>query len=75
MRKHPLDFPGSQAAMFDRGPFDEVVLVEVVDTRDDGVFGGNALIREVSVYVLYWVDSRNLTPLGPVARALLRVKP
>jgi hypothetical protein len=68
-RKHPLDFPGSQAAMVGQR------VVEVHEVYG-GLFGLQLCVTSVN---RDWPGiiacSRSmLDPIGPVARALLRVR-
>lgn len=66
-RKHPLDFPGSQAAELTGGYVVEIVYVPIMGGVDIHCHcwscGGSHQVE----------TTENLTPIGPVARALLKV--
>lgn len=71
-RKHPLDFPGSQAAQYDPGPFDPLTIVEVVDEVDAPATGEDVLVGSIHQEGFFWVSSSDLVPIGPTAHALLK---
>jgi hypothetical protein len=69
MPRHPMDFPGSQAAIW----FDE--LVEVTSPVYSGSYGSRC-VRAVFVNRFRYetdVAAAHLDGIGPVARALLAV--
>ncbi len=71
-RRHALDFPGSQAAQYDPGPFDPLTIVEVVDEVDAAGTGEDVFVGSIYREAFFWVSSSDLVPIGPTARALLK---
>jgi hypothetical protein len=68
-RKHPLDFPGSQAALW-RGR-----LAEVLELDSHAAWPPVAFrFIEGKSQARWWGHPESMTPIGPVARALLKVR-